>query len=119
MCFKYHIYIKETKNIRVGEKVFFKHKCLTQPSITQSDALIKAAEDVSQALKNKLPDQELTQTTVQQLIQIFRNQAEMEKQTEKATEQRVQRASAAEQRVQTDAEENLEAKKGWRSLRRW
>ena len=68
-CSKEHyrnhkVWINETKSIRVGETVFFKHKYLTQPSLTQSDALIKAAEDLSQALQNKLPDQELTCTTL-------------------------------------------------------
>ena len=45
------VYIKDTRSVRTGETVFFKHKNLTMPTVTTSDALVKAAEDMSQAVK--------------------------------------------------------------------
>ena len=45
------VYIKDTRSVRTGATVFFKHKYLTMPTVTTSDALIKAAEDMSQAVK--------------------------------------------------------------------
>jgi len=34
------VWVKDTKSVRAGETVFFKHKYLTQPTITTADALI-------------------------------------------------------------------------------
>ena len=52
-CFK--IWIKETKSVRIGNTVFFKHKYLTMPTITPGDAVLKAAEDLKEALLNNMP----------------------------------------------------------------
>ena len=46
----HRVYIKDTRIVRTGATVFFKHKYLTMPTVTTLDALIKAAEDMSQAL---------------------------------------------------------------------
>ena len=38
----YKVWIKETRSIRTGNTVFFKHKYLTMPTITPGDAVLKA-----------------------------------------------------------------------------
>jgi hypothetical protein len=42
----HEIYITDTKHSRVCETLFFKHKYLTMPSFTPSDALVKAADNL-------------------------------------------------------------------------
>ena len=49
------MWIKETKSVRIGNTVFFKHKYLTMPTIAPGDAVIKAAEDLKEALINNTP----------------------------------------------------------------
>ncbi len=47
------IYVKQTKSERVSDTVFFKMKYITQPTITPADAIIKALNNLTQALKVK------------------------------------------------------------------
>ena len=47
-CFK--IWNKETRNVRVSDTVFFKHKYLTNPSVSAQDALMQAAKQLTDAL---------------------------------------------------------------------
>jgi len=50
----HRVYITSTKSERVTDTIFFKHKYLTHPTITPEDAIIRAAEDLKQALRGKL-----------------------------------------------------------------
>ena len=50
----YEVWIKETKSVRIGNTVFFKHKYLTMQTIMPGDAVLKAAEDLKQALLNSM-----------------------------------------------------------------
>ena len=36
----HEVWVQETRNVRVGQTVFFKHKYLTQPSVTPLDAIL-------------------------------------------------------------------------------
>ena len=45
----YEIYVKQTRSTRIGNTVFFKHKYLTMPTITNADALLTAAQDMTTA----------------------------------------------------------------------
>ena len=47
------VYVKKTKAKRVSDTVYFKHKYITQPSITPADAVIKALHDLTQAIKGE------------------------------------------------------------------
>ena len=47
------VYISETRNVRVGQTVSFKHRYPTQPSITPS-SLLKGPTPVNDALQNAL-----------------------------------------------------------------
>ena len=50
------IWVKDTKNVRVGNTVFFKHKYLTMPTLTNADALVNAANDLKAALNGRRLD---------------------------------------------------------------
>ena len=79
-----------------------KHKYLTMPTVMTSDALIKAAEDMSQAVKGVFPTTGPTQEAIEQLMRIFKEKARTE--VDSATVQRVLRKEALSQRVHKEAE---------------
>ncbi len=79
--------------------VFFKHKYLTLTSLTPVDALIRAADNLTTALAGVIPPPNMTTDAIAQLINIFKTQAEKEK--DKATLQRVLRENAQAERVLT------------------
>ena len=39
------VWIRDTRNVRVGQTVFFRHKYLTQPAVTETDAILRATDD--------------------------------------------------------------------------
>ena len=50
-CHKVHV--KRTNSERITDTVFFKHRYITQPSVTSADILTKAIDDLSAALKQQ------------------------------------------------------------------
>ena len=45
--YRFHqVWVKDTKSVRIGNTVFFKHKYLTMHTVTAADALLKAANDL-------------------------------------------------------------------------
>jgi hypothetical protein len=50
-CHKVHV--KQTNSERVPDTVFFKHRYITQPSVTLAEILTKAIDDLTAALKNQ------------------------------------------------------------------
>ena len=61
----------DTKAVRVGQIVFFKHKYITQPALTPTDAILRASDDLGQILKGVLPVKGDTRTAVDLLVEIF------------------------------------------------
>ena len=59
----------KTGELRNGEKIFVKHKYITNPPKIPSDAIVQAAKDLTQALKVQLPAlaEELGETTASTL----------------------------------------------------
>ncbi len=49
----YVIHVKQTKSERVSDTVYFKIKYIKQPTLTLVDIIIKALNDLTQALKGK------------------------------------------------------------------
>ena len=47
------IYVKKTRSERISDTVFFKHKYITQPTVTPADTIVKALNDLPNALKGK------------------------------------------------------------------
>ena len=96
----YKIWIKKTRSERIGNTVFFKHKYLTMPTITNADALLIAAKDMSTALEGGVTKSLETVDAVKKLMEIFKRKAQDEKRREKESQpQRVHIDEAQEQRV--------------------
>jgi hypothetical protein len=55
------IYVKQTRNERVSDTVFFKTKFITQPTLTPADTIPKALNNSRQALKGKNNQQGIDQ----------------------------------------------------------
>jgi len=61
----HEVYISSTRATRVCETVFFRHKYLTMPTITSTDALIKAADNLVDAINDQLPKNKVTADAVE------------------------------------------------------
>jgi hypothetical protein len=71
----HNVYIPDTKGTRVCSSIFFKHKYLTMPNLTPSDTLNKAADTLSEAITGAIPVSSITNDTITQLLNIFKQQA--------------------------------------------
>ena len=96
----HEIYITDTRHARICNTVFFKHKYLTMPTITPADALIRAADNLTEALKGVIPPPNMTTEAVDQLMLIFKQQAK--KANNDATAQRVLKELAQAERVHNE-----------------
>ena len=47
------IYCKNTRSERISDTVHFKHKYITEPTLTPEDTIVKALNDLTQALKDR------------------------------------------------------------------
>ena len=47
------VYVKKTRSERISDTVFFKHKYITQPTVTPADTIVKALDDLTHALKGR------------------------------------------------------------------
>jgi hypothetical protein len=47
------VYVKNTRSERVSDTVRFKHKYITQPTLMPEDTIVKALNDLTQALKER------------------------------------------------------------------
>jgi hypothetical protein len=45
------IYVKKTKSERISDMVHFKHKYITQTTLTPEDTIVKALDNLTNALK--------------------------------------------------------------------
>ena len=70
------------------------------PTITPTDALIKAADNLVDAINDQLPKNKVTADAVEQLMDIFKLHAQTE--TCEVHTQRVQREATQAQRVATE-----------------
>ena len=55
------ILVKKTRQLRISDTVYFKHKYLTQPTLTAKDRLMKAILELSRVISNKIkgkPDEQ-------------------------------------------------------------
>jgi hypothetical protein len=69
----HEVYISDTKSIHMCLPVFFKHKYLTMPSLTLLDALIHAADNLTDAISGLIPTSTVTADTVDELMEIYKN----------------------------------------------
>jgi hypothetical protein len=47
------IYVKNTSSERISDTVHFKHKYITQPTLTPEDTIVKALNDLTNSRKQK------------------------------------------------------------------
>jgi hypothetical protein len=45
------VFVKQTRSKRIIDTVFFKHKYITQPTVTPEDAVVNAYQNVQNAIK--------------------------------------------------------------------
>jgi hypothetical protein len=100
----HEIYINNTRHTRTCNTVFFKHKYLTIPTLTPTNALIQAADNLTSAIAGVVPPPNMTTDAINQLMHIFKQQAKTVKNNE--TFQRVLKKCAHAERVCTKAEIN-------------
>jgi hypothetical protein len=101
----HEIYINDTRHTHTCNTAFFKHKYLTMPTLTPADTLIQAADNLTSAIAGIISPPNMTMDAIDQLMHIFKQQAETAK--NKATVQRVLKECAHTERVLTRAEPNL------------
>ena len=74
--YRYHrVLVNDTRAERVGQTVFFRHKYITQPQITESDALLRASDEICNALTKAAPNSDETRRAVDLLVSIFKKKA--------------------------------------------
>ena len=102
----YIIWVKDTKSVRIGNTIFFKHKYLTMPTLTTADALLKAAHDMATALLGGINTTNETAEALEKLMDIYKTNAKAEKLLEEeARPQRVRMKNAKQQRVDREAKQ--------------
>ena len=47
------MWVKNTRSTRIGHTLFFRHKYITQSVVTQTDAILRATDDLISVLKGK------------------------------------------------------------------
>ena len=61
----HEVWVQGTRNVRVRQTVFFKHKYLTQPSVTPLDVVVQATDDLGTVLKGRSPVKGAMRTAVE------------------------------------------------------
>ncbi len=95
----HEVFSSDTRHTRICSTVFFKRKYLTMPTLTPSDALIRAANNLTDAIAGIIPPPNMTTNAIDQLINIFKLQAKKDKDV--ATAQRVSKEHVQAERVCT------------------
>ena len=104
----HEVWIGDTRSVRFGQTMFFKHKYLTQPAVTESDALLRGADDIVQALKGSEPVKGETRTAIDHLIDMFKKGAKASRTKFDDHRHRVNDAAA----MRTVSEENKAKTRG-------
>ncbi len=87
-CF--HVYIVKTRATRVSNAVFFKYQYITNPQITPETLLMKAAAELTSALKGTISRDAETAEALTKVGELFHKIAAAKAATAKAKEQRNQ-----------------------------
>ena len=68
----HRVWIKDTKSTRVGQTVFFRHKYITKPAITPTDAILRETDDLCDMLRGKQIVKSATRSAIDMLVDIFK-----------------------------------------------
>jgi hypothetical protein len=85
-CFK--VYIVKTRATRVSDSVFFKHQYITNPQITPETLVMKAASELTSALKGTVSRDAETADALTKVSELFQKIAASKAERAKAKEQR-------------------------------
>jgi hypothetical protein len=85
-CF--HIYIVKTRATRISDSVFFKHQYITNPQLTPETLILKAASELTSALKGTVLREAETADALARVSELLHKIAEAKAATAKAKEQR-------------------------------
>jgi hypothetical protein len=85
-CF--HVYIVKTRATRISKLVFFKHQYITNPQLTPETLVLKAASEITSALKGTMSRKAETADALARVSKLFHKIAEAKAATAKAKEQR-------------------------------
>jgi hypothetical protein len=85
-CF--HVYIVKTKATRISDSVFFKHQYVTNPQLMPETLVLKAALELTSALKGMVSREAETGDALARVSKLFHKIAEAKAATAKAKEQR-------------------------------
>ena len=66
------VWVKNTRSTRIGQTVFFRHKYITQPVVTQTDAILRATDDLISVLKGKKIIKGATRSAIDLLVDILK-----------------------------------------------
>jgi hypothetical protein len=86
-CF--HVYIVKTRATRVSDSIFFKHQYITNPQVTPETLILKAAAELTSALKGTVSRETETADALAKVSTLFA----------KISESRAARTTAREQRI--------------------
>ncbi len=82
-----HIYIVKMRATRVSDTVFFKHQYITNPQVTPKTLVIKAAPELTSALKGTVSHNGKTADALEKFSKLFTNIAAAKAATANAKEQ--------------------------------
>ena len=99
----YEVWVKVTGAVRSTDTVFFKHKRITNPTVTPVGAIFHAVKELTEAMKGNVP-RSLRDTSLDELArveQIFAQKSQRYKAMSKVVEQppRVREEAATPPRV--------------------
>ena len=66
------VWVRDTRTTSVGQTVFFRHKYITQPVVTQADAILRATDDLISVLKGKKVIKGATRSAIDSLVDILK-----------------------------------------------
>ena len=85
-CF--HVYIVKTRATRVSDSIFFKHQYITNPQVTPETLILKAAAELTSALKGTVSRETETAAALAKVSELFLKIAESKAARTTAREQR-------------------------------
>jgi hypothetical protein len=98
------VFISDTHHTWICSAVFFKHKYLTIPTLTPSNALIRAINNLTNVIAGIITPPNIITDAIDQVINIFKLQVGKEK--DAATAQRVLKEHAQAERVGTNTKDH-------------
>ena len=85
-CFR--VYVTRTRATRISDTVFFKHQCITNPTLSPESLVVAAAQQLATALKSNIPAGNETAEALKKVSELFTKIAAAKHAAAAAKEQR-------------------------------